>query len=496
MEALWALDTLSPAASPPRASPPADSPAVDDSPIPYVHVSINTLVTLQEVHGHLLSSSAVLDSNEFAALTTDNVQLPFQWEDDLPLLVCPEHRRRAPDGSIVHFAYQSGNWTEWNTPSYLLYTVAPPPPGPLPIGGTPVHPTRKVLSTLPTVDGVLKYQHSFSVTRDYLIMVEQPVPLPDKLDWELFRLTPGAPTVWRVVSLQSGVEVATYQSAGFFSFHHLNAFERVNASNGHTEIVLDLISFPSTDLIQALYLDNLFANYSDVMKLWAEGRPLRYVLPIPNPGAKHGSHDIMARVKEHPLSSDELRALPSLAAPVSLGDLAIELPTVNSAIEGLPYRYAYALAMPLSSADLNNNSAIIKLDLTDADSGNVPTRQWSSHGCVPGESLFVARPVCAGGSGAEDDGVLLSLVLDMAAQQTFVLLLDAASMEEVARVALPQATPMGFHGLYSTLGQQQPQQQQATTHRGGPHVPRVEAEEGLQFRFDDEKAGFAHLALQ
>ena len=67
-------------------------------------------------------------------------------------------------------------------------------------------------------------------------------------------------------------------------------------------------------------------------------------------------------------------------------------------------------------------------------------------GCYPGEPVFVAAP--GNNSQREDDGVLLSLVLDVEAGGSFLLVLDDSSMQEIARLALPQATPFTFHGVF------------------------------------------------
>ena len=59
-----------------------------------------------------------------------------------------------------------------------------------------------------------------------------------------------------------------------------------------------------------------------------------------------------------------------------------------------------------------------------------------------GEALFVPRKNAAG----EDDGYLLELL--MTAERAELLILDAASMEEVARLHLPQRVPFGVHSCW------------------------------------------------
>jgi Lignostilbene-alpha,beta-dioxygenase and related enzymes len=58
--------------------------------------------------------------------------------------------------------------------------------------------------------------------------------------------------------------------------------------------------------------------------------------------------------------------------------------------------------------------------------------------------VFVPAP----SGGAEDDGVLLSIVLDTAKERSFLLVLDAATLAQKARAEAPHAIPFHFHGNY------------------------------------------------
>ena len=49
----------------------------------------------------------------------------------------------------------------------------------------------------------------------------------------------------------------------------------------------------------------------------------------------------------------------------------------------------------------------------------------------------------------EDDGVLLSVVLDAGAGTSFLLVLDAADLSELARAEVPHHIPFGFHGQFA-----------------------------------------------
>ena len=49
---------------------------------------------------------------------------------------------------------------------------------------------------------------------------------------------------------------------------------------------------------------------------------------------------------------------------------------------------------------------------------------------------------------AEDDGVILSVVLDVRRGTSFLLVLDTATFRELARADVPHPIPFGFYGNY------------------------------------------------
>ncbi len=79
----------------------------------------------------------------------------------------------------------------------------------------------------------------------------------------------------------------------------------------------------------------------------------------------------------------------------------------------------------------------------DVDAGEAA--EWLEPGAYPGEPVFVPAPEP---DRAEDGGVLLSVVLDARVATSYLLVLDAASMEELGRARVPHHIPFGFHGQY------------------------------------------------
>jgi carotenoid cleavage dioxygenase-like enzyme len=76
------------------------------------------------------------------------------------------------------------------------------------------------------------------------------------------------------------------------------------------------------------------------------------------------------------------------------------------------------------------------------DTGSLES--WFRPGSYPSEPVFVARPDAR----EEDDGVLLSVVLDVEREISTLLVLDAATLEEIASADVPHHIPFSFHGQY------------------------------------------------
>lgn len=101
-----------------------------------------------------------------------------------------------------------------------------------------------------------------------------------------------------------------------------------------------------------------------------------------------------------------------------------------------PYRYLFA---PAQSCPDDFLDSLAKIDASSGES-----QIWQESDCYPGESVFISKP----GAATEDDGILLSVVLNAREATSFLLVLDALSMTEIARAAIPYMVPFGFHGQY------------------------------------------------
>ena len=266
--------------------------------------------------------------------------------------------------------------------------------------------TTRTLAALETAEPA--YVHSFGLTRTTAVVVEGPWTvrptellrdgLVGRTFAESYRWRAGRPTRFRLLDLDGARPAATCEAPPLFVFHHVNAFDDGDA------VVCDLVAYPDASVVDALYLERL----RDATVRVPGGRVQRWRLPRAG-----GPAELVA---EH---------VPPM-----------ELPRVAASHDGRPYRYAYGCGASDGGHFLDR---VVKLDVAGGG-----WRAWESPRCYPGEPVFVPRP----GGRHEDDGVLLTLVLDGAAGRSALVVLDAATMGEVARAEAPHAVPAGFHGEF------------------------------------------------
>jgi len=130
----------------------------------------------------------------------------------------------------------------------------------------------------------------------------------------------------------------------------------------------------------------------------------------------------------------------STVVTTRLSERCCEFAMVNPDREGLPCRFAW---MAVAERETGNDplQAIKKLDL---QSGERCVWSAAPRGFVS-EPLMVPRP----GATAEDDGWVLCLVWNGARCASDLVILDAASLAEVAVLELPLAVPHGLHGSWA-----------------------------------------------
>jgi beta,beta-carotene 9',10'-dioxygenase len=295
------------------------------------------------------------------------------------------HMDRA-SGGMLNYAAKLGARS-----SYRFFAVAPDERGARKIGSLPVKEPA--------------YMHSFGLTEHFFVLAEFPLvvnPLTLALSGrpyiENYRWKPELGTRFTLVDRLTGKATGPFKTEACFAFHHVNAYEEGE------EVVVDLCALPDATIIEDLYLDRI-----------RDGKP----------------------IASAELTRFRLRLADLSVSRERLAEEEIELPRINyGRCNERPYRYVWGVGDGPSGW----LERVLKLDIEGG-----AALSWSEPGCYPGEPVFVARPEAE----SEDDGVLLSVVLDAAAETSFLLVLDAADLGELARAQVPHHIPFGFHGQFA-----------------------------------------------
>ncbi len=248
------------------------------------------------------------------------------------------------------------------------------------------------------------YMHSFGLTERWLVLAEFPlvvnpisIPLSGRPYIENYRWKPELGTRFTLIDRNTGEATGPFEADPFFCFHHVNAYEEDGA------VVVDACTYGNAQVIEDLYMDRL-----------RDGKPV--------------DRPEMRRFR-----------LELGSGQVTTEQLAegLELPRINYGRNNeRPYRYAWGVDDESGWLD-----RIVKVDTQERNA-----IEWHEDGCSPGEPVFVAAP----DSGEEDAGVLLSVVFDARSGNSFMLILDAADLSELARAEAPHHIPYGFHGQFVT----------------------------------------------
>lgn len=286
---------------------------------------------------------------------------------------------------------------------------------------------------LATFNATPAYLHSLLITEDHVILciwnahVNLLGMTGSFLD-AILPTDPSQPAVWYVIDRIGGQGlIATYESPAFFCFHTINAWLEPSEDGFQTDIVADVVRSDNCDLIKTLYYENLISSL-DTAKEFQKNRDdslrtsvTRFRLPC---------------VPQTP-STDAKKAILEWSV---CNALSPELPTLNPSKVTNKHRYVYSVTF---RGESTLTDGIMKLDCDTKESS-----LWAFHGHSPGEPIFVADPE----GHNEDDGVLLSVVLDGMSGKSYLLCLDARDLSELGRANVDGAVGFGFHGQHVPTG--------------------------------------------
>lgn len=307
----------------------------------------------------------------------------------------------------------------------------------------------------------LPYVHSFSVTENYAILAAYPLFMEGATVSDLPPIGAVFPSLkWHgdkanatlyVFSLDDDGQtkpLATYEAPPLFSYHHINAYEDSDGS-----IVMDLCGYPDAQVLSATGGFGYIGTLQDPearQKLKVDATIYRYRLPKPS---RSGSRE---RQLGGAVDGFVVPAFVKGIDPAG-GVNSIELPRINERLRGRKYCFAYGLSAALNAQNTWDAWRLIKTDMCSIQGGGAhPSDQvakatvWTEPNQFVTEPIFVERP----GASREDDGVLLSHVLDASKPpplaSSYMLILNATDMTVLAKLPNPDGhhEPFSFHGLF------------------------------------------------
>ncbi|KXJ70865.1 hypothetical protein RP20_CCG022271 [Aedes albopictus] len=327
------------------------------------------------------------------------------------------------------------------------------------------------------------YMHTFGITENYFVVVEQPlsVSVPSMLVSQIRNEPMASSLKWfenqqtfiYLLDRDSGELKHTYHAESFFYLHIINQYEKDD------HVVLDICCYKDPAMLNCMYVDTMknMQQNPDYAKMF-RGRPLRFVLPLNyKETVKSSSASIFSVGRpwnclirklndgEKKIDSDKdrgeltLKNLVTLqntkatayvmpdetvfCKPELLCDLGCETPRIHYEENlGRDYRYFYAIS---SDVDANNPGTLIKVDVVDKTK-----LTWCEDNVYPSEPIFVPSP----DPQSEDDGVVLAAMVWGLEEENRVglLILDAKTFTEVARseFTTPGPVPKCLHGWFQS----------------------------------------------
>jgi len=250
--------------------------------------------------------------------------------------------------------------------------------------------------------GASPMMHDFSLTARHVVIYDLPVTFDLDLVAQAasgsfvfpYAWDPNYPARVGVLSRDTdGSDVRWFDVEPCYVYHPLNAYD-----DGSDRIVLDVVRHP---------------------KMFASDR--------------HGPNEGPPTLDRWTIDLSGDKVLEE-----RLDDRGQEFPRIDERLTGRPHRFGYAPAVGTDAGDIDLTGSLLKHDLV---AGRTDVRSFGpAHRA--GEFVFVP----SGSDAAEDEGVLMGFVHDDQADRTDLVLLDAGTLEDVARVHIPARIPYGFHG--------------------------------------------------
>ncbi|KAI7886393.1 retinal pigment epithelial membrane protein-domain-containing protein [Mucor mucedo] len=424
------------------------------------------LTSIPGLEGRLLTQNYANHIQELDPFDLKPTRL-LTWSDINPLFKgtssCPNGQYDSRTGEYINFTLEVG----YQSVKYNFFSISDKNPKG---------------SIIASITAPMAYVNTFSITPKYIIFVICPILANAggvKFNWnesimDSFSFRATEPTLFYVISREKGDVIATYRSDPCFVFNHINAFEM----DGSDTVYIDMICYPDDTIARQLTTEFLRnPNNMKPSRLMAS-EVRRYQLAniqeenlcyLTNNSLIPSKNSVSTRIssvfgyfkKNTPAVSDSLEygdngnyvahankwySWMPVASFDKRAQPSIELPQINPKFKMYKHTIMYGLGFSASSS-LKDGAIWDSIVKIDEDKKHV-VASWHQDFCYPSEALFVPRPsIGPEDEVGEDEGVLISIVMNSQKATSFILILDAGSLKVLATADLERLVPLSFaHG--------------------------------------------------
>ncbi|XP_033964910.1 beta,beta-carotene 15,15'-dioxygenase-like [Pseudochaenichthys georgianus] len=285
------------------------------------------------------------------------------------------------------------------------------------------------------------YYHSFGMTDNYFIFIEQPFKLDilkmataymRGVNWaSCLKFCPDESTLIHLIDRKTCKVLQTkYYTGAMVVYHHVNAFE----DDGH--VIFDVIAYSDTSLYDMFYLSKLKEGLQD--ESYSKPSYKRFVLPVLSDKDVTVGEDLVKL--KYTTASAVKEKEGKLMCQAEVFCKGFELPRINYDFNGKKHRFVYGNCV--------EESALAK-EIAKFDTETKERIFWSEENCLPSEPVFIPRP----NAESEDDGVVLvSVINSNPGQLCFILFLDGKTFKEVGRAYVDAKLALDMHGFFIPQG--------------------------------------------
>ncbi len=188
------------------------------------------------------------------------------------------------------------------------------------------------------------------------------------------------------------------QTKPFFFLQQINAYEL------NSNIIMDLVTYENPSIIESYRLEKIF-------------------------NSEHSFDDSGITRFEIDLDKQKIKQ-------TVLTKKTTKVPTINTNCCMKKHQFVWATGSD-NVQDYTNQ--LKKIDVCTSKE-----IIWQQKGCYTRDPIFVQKP----NAKTEDDGIILSVVLDAQKKQTFLIVLDGQSCKEIGRATIAHPIPFTLHGKF------------------------------------------------